>query len=31
MIVSIDETTGDRDLLLTVVAPDLPTHVRHGH
>ena len=25
MIVSIDETTGDRDLLLTVVAPDLPT------
>lgn len=25
MIVSVDETTGDRDLLLTVVAPDLPT------
>ena len=25
MIVSIDETTGDRDLLLTVVAPDLST------
>ena len=25
MIVSVYETTGDRDLLLTVVAPDLPT------
>lgn len=25
MVVSVDETTGHRDLMLTVVAPDLPT------
>ena len=25
MVVSVDETTGRRDLVLTIVAPDLPT------